>query len=561
MANIKIKPTDRFLEDKYEVLDILGRGGFATVYKVRDKETDVIKALKVSKQEITNPEDKAVKQFTKECWVQMTLGSRHPKIVKANEPLIMNNHAVVEMDYVEGYTLFEYLKANKFMPLNEFYRFIQDIVGALAYCHHDIYRHLMDVNNDNIKLDSKNEPIIDDAKRAELVKKYCIIHNDLHTNNIMIRFIDGSFVLLDFGLSMQDNNCVKSSAVGGGAVEYRSPEKCTSNVTKDSITPMSDIYSLGIILFELLTGTVPFPIDSNRWEANNISEAARIQDAHVKAPIPAIEPLRKKAYEDANPGKTYKKDYPEWLENAVRKCLAKNPTDRYHDARELLDAINANIDADRQKEAEALKAIINQAEEASKIAGIGNELVERLNALELQNEELANLIQNKETEITVLQAKLAEEKNRKADPITDDTRNKELEEALKEIDELKKQLDNNNNTISELNNTISVQKEEIAKRPTGNSNPKKLHIMWAVIALILSGASLFSGSKFMSDNTSDPAVIAQYQDSLTAMQDRYTKQSDSLTTVINNINSVSNSRQAEITKLKKQLEIAKKRLK
>lgn len=550
MANIKLKPTDRFLEEKYEVLEERGTGGFATVYKVRDKETNVIKALKVSKQEINNPEDKAVKQFINECLVQMTLGSRHPNIVKANEPLIMNNRAVVEMDYVEGYTLFEYLKAHRFFSLNEFYRFIQEIVGALAYCHHDVYRHLMDVNNDNIKLDRNNDPIIDDAKRAELVKKYGIIHNDLHTNNIMIRFIDGSFVLLDFGLSMQDNNCVKSSAVGGGAVEYRSPEKCSSSVTKESITPMSDIYSLGVILFELLAGTVPFPIDLNRWEANNISEAARIQDAHVKAPIPAIEPLRKKAYEEANPGKTYEKDYPDWLENVVRKCLAKNPTDRYRDARELLDDINAHIEADKQKEAELLKAIIEQAEEASKIAGMGNELVERLNDLESQNEELANLIQNKETEITILQAKLAEEKdNRNKQNASDSSSNEALTKAKEEIEKLKNQLDENNKIISAHN-------DEIAKLQKGGGK-KKLNIIWAVIALILCGASLFTGSKFMSDNASDPAVIAQYQDSLAKQDSIVTAQQNYINELIKNSGN-EDALKAKIAEQAKQIESLKK---
>lgn len=547
---IKLNPSDKFLEDKYEILEKLGFGSFATVYKVRDKETNVIKALKVSKQEINNPEDKAVKQFINECLVQMTLGSRHPNIVKANEPLIMNNRAVVEMDYVEGYTLLEYLQTNKFISINEVYRFIQEIVGALAYCHHDVYRHLMDVNNDNIKLDRNNDPIIDDAKCAELVKKYGIIHNDLHSNNIMIRFIDGSFVLLDFGLSMQDNNCVKSSAVGGGAVEYRSPEKCSNTVTKASITPMSDIYSLGIILFELLTGTTPFPIDINRWEANNISEGARIQDAHLKAPIPAIEPLRKNAYEEANPKKTYSKDYPDWLENVIRKCLAKKPTDRYSDARELLDDINAHIEADKQKETEFINAILEQAAKASELAGMGNELVERLNHLEAQNEELTNNIQNKETEITILQAKLAEEKTRKNKQNTiDSTSNEALAKANEEIESLKKRLEENNNTISTL-------QEELKKQP----KPTKHNVIWAVIALILCGASLFAGSKFGGTTSVDESIITQYQDSLTTLQDSHNKQRDSLTTEIKTLTSSKNNLQAENAKLKKQLEIAKKRL-
>lgn len=549
---IKLNPSDKFLEDKYEVLEERGSGGFATVYKVRDKETGIIKALKVSKQKITNPEDKAVKQFIQECQVQMTLGSRHPHIVKANAPLIMNDHAVVEMDYIEGYTLFEYLQTNKFIPINEVYRFIQEIVGALAYCHYDVYRDLMDIRNDNIQFDPNdgNKLLIDEAKRKELVKKYSIIHNDLHTNNIMIRYIDGSFVLLDFGLSMQDNNCVKSSAVGGGAVEYRSPEKCSGEVTKNDITTMSDVYSLGAILFEILAGRALFPIDVNKWNANNIAEAARIQNEHLKAPVPAIEPLRKKAYEETNPNKTYTKDYPDWLENVIRKCLAKNPTDRYRDAHELLNDINAHIENDKQKEAEFINAILNQAAKASELAGMGNELVERLNTLEAQNEELTNLIQNKETEITILQAKLAEEKNRKVKTtIVDSISSVELAKANEEIESLKKRLEENNNTISTL-------QEKLKKQP----KPTKHNVIWAVIALILCGASLFAGSKFGGISSVDNTVISQYQDSLTILQDSHNKQRDSLTTEINTLTSSKNNLQAENAKLKKQLEIAKKRL-
>ncbi|MBR4804237.1 MAG: protein kinase, partial [Bacteroidales bacterium] len=257
-------------------------------------------------------------------------------IVRIYQPRLLDGRASVEMDYVKGQSLNDYLQNTKCLEMDEFYRLFEQIVGALAYCHHDIYEFLMDSNKDNIASDPNNgqKYRIDAETEKRLVKKYAITHNDIHSNNVMRRDYDGGFVLLDFGLAIQDGNAVRSSARNGGALEYMAPEKFEDN---GIINTQSDVYSLGILLYEALAGRVPFVVDKNRFSSNPIMAQYDIMNLHKTAIPPAIEPLRHEAFEAAHPaGKEYEKDYPEWLEDMILKCLEKNPADRYADAKELL---------------------------------------------------------------------------------------------------------------------------------------------------------------------------------------------------------------------------------
>ena len=253
----------------------------------------------------------------------------HPNIVRIYQPRLIENKAVVEMDYVEGQSLCDYIAREKFIPFDEFRRFAEQIVGALAYCHIDIYRFMMDADADNLESDPNDgrKFLISPEKEKELIKKYQVIHNDLHSNNIIRRDYDGQYILLDFGLSIQEEHCVKSSSRGDGAIEYTAPEKLDQN----QISTQSDIYSLGILLYEMLTGRVPFPCEGNTPE----SAHAKVYMAHLNQTPPDILELRKQAFEETHPGETYKKDLPEGLPDIIMKCLAKNPKDRFENAKEL----------------------------------------------------------------------------------------------------------------------------------------------------------------------------------------------------------------------------------
>ena len=325
---------------QYEKLKVIGRGSFATIYKVKHKKLGFVRAIKESNEYITDEHDKAYQTFLKECAVLLRLGNGgHPNIVRIYEPRLIDNRATVEMDFIQGETLNDYLARVRFMPIDEVMRFTREIVGALAYCHVDIYKYLMSPETDELEPDPADATryLISPEKERELVKKYGVTHNDLHSNNIMRRDVDGSFVLLDFGLSVQDGQAVKSSARNDGALEYLAPEKWEPGKYAQGIGPWTDVYSLGILLYEVLAGCVPFPLDPIAMA----SEQARheLYTHHMQDAPPAIEPLRKAAFEATHPGEVWTKDYPRWLEEIILKCLAKDPNDRYANAREVLDDI------------------------------------------------------------------------------------------------------------------------------------------------------------------------------------------------------------------------------
>lgn len=333
--------------EKYIKLAHIGKGANAHVYKVRHAELGYVRAIKILNEDIESKGERAYQSFLKECKTLLAIGNgAHPNIIRIYGPDLIDNHAIVEMDYVQGTSLDSYIKDKSFLDYEEVKIFIHDIVGALAYTHHDIYKFLMNPEEDNLQPDPNDghKFVITPEKEAELVKKYGIAHNDLHSNNVMRRDYDGSFVLLDFGLAVQDGECIKSSRKSDGHPEYMAPEKFDSG----DITPRSDVYSLGVLIYEALTGQPPFILDYDADGKVSYPALSKICNEHHNQTPPQILPLRKMAFERLIPGAVYERDYPEWLDKVVMKCLAKNPEDRYSDAKELFDDINRHLSNDER---------------------------------------------------------------------------------------------------------------------------------------------------------------------------------------------------------------------
>ena len=467
------------ISDEYEKLQRLGSGSFATIWKVRHKSLRYVRALKVSKEEVSSETEHAYQQFLKECTVLLKIGNGcHPNIVRIYQPRLLDGRASVEMDYVKGQTLNGYLQKVKFIEMDEFYRLFEQIVGALAYCHHDIYEFLMDPNVDNLTSDPDDGSryLIDEETERRLVAKYAVTHNDIHSNNVMRRDYDGSFVLLDFGLAIQDGQAVKTSARTGGALEYMAPEKFEKS---GNISTQSDIYSLGILLYEALAGRVPFVLTQG---ASILDQTAMYQQHKTGIP-PSIEALRREAFEAANPGQTYQKDFPDWLEEMILHCIEKNPADRYQNAKELYEEIKkitiVNNGFELKEKLKEAKRTIARLNETIKVQTEKNEKLQDV------NDTLADTISSQKKNISKLKkekkalfdenVEIASQLDLKAKSYTDDT---------EEIDRLKGINNNINQQLSALSRENGYLRDEIKTHKKSSRSGKKLILPIAIVVLI-----------------------------------------------------------------------------
>lgn len=463
--------------EKYIKLAHIGKGANAHVYKVRHAELGYVRAIKILNDYIEGKGERTYQSFIKECKTLLSIGNgAHPNIVRIYGPDLIDNHAIVEMDYVQGTTLDSYIKDKGFLDYEEVKTFIHDIVGALAYTHHDIYKFLIDPDEDDLNTDPNDGQkfIISSEKEAMLVKKYGISHNDLHSNNIMRRDYDGRFVLLDFGLAVQDGKCVKSSRMGDGNPEYQAPEKFDN----DTVNPRSDVYSLGILMYELLAARVPFKMQYGN--DGKVSQRAinDVLNKHIKDTPPPILPFRKAAFEKSIHGAVYERDYPEWLDDVIMKCLAKNPNDRYENAKALLNDINHYLGTSSfEKEIEELNKTISElrilnalerkdkeklSAESNSLKSEQNRLLREYDAISATNRELRNRLD------TVLKAQSNNYKN-----IQEELRRLKSENAVS-ISQWKYEKDEKEKP------QIHIQEIE----NSGDNSLKKSHNRWKIASIV-----------------------------------------------------------------------------
>ncbi len=275
------------LDGRYEIQDIIGVGGMAVVYKAYDSIDDRIVAIKVLKEEYLAKEEFR-RRFKNESKAIAILS--HPNIVKVYDVSFGDRLQYIVMEHVEGITLKEYIEQCGVVNWNEALFFVIQILRALQHAH------------------DKG-----------------IVHRDIKPQNIML-LDNGLIKVTDFGIarfSRGETRTITEKAIG--SVHYISPEQAKGQLTDEK----ADIYSVGVALYEMLTGKLPFDGDN--------AVAIALMQLQVEA-----EPLR-----SINP------DIPIGFEQITLKAMQKNPRDRYQSVSEmLLDLeefkMNPNIKFDYQ---------------------------------------------------------------------------------------------------------------------------------------------------------------------------------------------------------------------
>lgn len=268
---------------RYKIIRTIGQGGMAKVYLARDLILDRDVAVKLMAYDFHNDED-SIRRFKREALSTTELV--HPNIVNIYDVEEADNPYIV-MEYVEGMDLKQYIHNHHPIPYKKSLEIMNQILEAVEYAHHN-----------------------------------GIIHRDLKPQNILIDH-DGNVKITDFGIAvaLSQNSITQTNSLLG-SVHYLSPEQARGSMA----TKQSDIYSLGILLYELLTGDVPFDGES----------AVSIALKHFQNALPSLRQIDHRI--------------PQPLENVVLKATAKNAHQRYGSISEMKEDLRTSLSPERSGE-------------------------------------------------------------------------------------------------------------------------------------------------------------------------------------------------------------------
>lgn len=263
------------IADRYEVLEKTGTGGMSVVYRAKDHKLNRTVAIKVLKQEFSDNAN-FVSKFRVEA--QAAAGLMHPNIVNVYDVGEEKGMYYIVMEYVDGITLKKYIEKKSRLTVKEAISIAIQVSMGLQAAH----------NNH-------------------------VIHRDIKPQNIMISR-DGKVKVTDFGIAKAaTSNTITSNVMG--SVHYTSPEQARGGYSDER----SDIYSLGITLFEMLTGRVPF----------NGETTVAIAIKHIQSPMPSP--------------REFVPDIPRSVEQIVLKCCEKSPDRRYQNMTELIADLKQSL--------------------------------------------------------------------------------------------------------------------------------------------------------------------------------------------------------------------------
>lgn len=372
--------------DGYDSIEPLGGGGDATVYMVRHQHHRYIRALRIQNAMFDTAHEtdrRRYAAFVKQCETLLRIGNgNHSHIIRIAPPQLIRTKAVVEMDYIEGLDVHDYIKENgHFVPIDEVLKLVEQMSSALAFCHYDVYRFSIDANKDKVEMNGATPMNLSEGRIKELVTEYRVVHHDIHDKNIHRKY-DGTYILLDFNLAVEGEQVVRRSNRGQGVREFWPIERFEDEQGLDAHT-YSDVYSMGILFYEFLTGQLPFSI-----KKGDKTQGASLRKMHESSPVPDIFERRKQSFEDKpeHQDKIYRKDYPDWLAEVILKMLEKDPASRYQDGKELYNEVSAHLQNDRMRR---LDRIFEQGpgDQQEQFAQEANELKQENKTLVKENEE------------------------------------------------------------------------------------------------------------------------------------------------------------------------------
>ena len=273
------------INDRYQILRMIGEGGMANVYLAHDVILDRDVAVKVLRGDLAG-DDKFVRRFQREAISASSLS--HPNIVEMYDVGEDDGTYFIVMEYVDGKTLKNLIKKRGALTLSEVVDIMLQLTSAVI-CAHDSY----------------------------------IIHRDIKPQNVLI-LDNGTVKITDFGIAMalNSNELTQTNSVMG-SVHYLPPEQANGS----GATIKSDIYSLGILMYELLTGKLPFKGEN----------AVEIAIKQMKEAIPSVCRMNT--------------EIPQSIENIILKSCAKNPKNRYDSVNEMRDDLIVALNDDHAHDA------------------------------------------------------------------------------------------------------------------------------------------------------------------------------------------------------------------
>lgn len=263
---------------RYKIIKEIGHGAMGIVYEAKDPLIDRIVAIKTINLQDLTPEEK--KEYEARFYLEARSGGRlsHPNIVTIHDLGESEGVPYIAMELMEGRELQNLLKSEQLLPIKETLNIMIQVATGLAYAH-----------------------------------EHGIIHRDIKPSNIMV--LKGGLVkIADFGIARMDSwrlNTTHGKLLG--SPHYMSPEQVSSH----PIDQRSDIFSVGTLLYRMLSGQVPF--------SGNNTHSITYKIVHEEPPKPS----------------SLIQEIPDMLDSIVIKCLSKNPDDRYQNAIELADDLRA----------------------------------------------------------------------------------------------------------------------------------------------------------------------------------------------------------------------------